>query len=93
MNEADEKTAAMILRKFQAEFHGERHRHLKECADVSVTHSDMYNGTYGCETGCEYARLEATVACPHGHSYDYEYGTFGDLSDLIAELDEPGGAS
>lgn len=38
---------------------------------------DMYNGTYGCDTGCDYVRFE--VHCPHCHRMIYQTGTFGEF--------------
>jgi hypothetical protein len=60
--------------------------HLVECPDVTVGYSG-YGGGYGCDTGCEYIRLEARISCPHGHSDEFEYGDFGEISYLIEDIE------
>lgn len=60
--------------------------HLARCDSAQVAEEERSNGVYGCDTGCEYARLEAVIACDHGFRDDFEYGEFGDLGDLLAEV-------
>lgn len=85
MEDADAKVAAYVLKAFRSEYNT---HHLATCPDVKVEHPEMNNGMYGCDTGCDYARLEADLSCPHGERYyDYEYGTFGQIDSLIEELD------
>lgn len=60
--------------------------HLSECPDVSISWYEAEDGEYGCDTGCPYLRLEATLSCPHGETTEYEYGEFGEMADIIAEL-------
>lgn len=62
-------------------------RHLRTCPAAAVEAVEGTNGTYGCDTGCEFARLEAVVRCPHGVRADVEYGQFGMLADLIADME------
>ncbi|WP_157868851.1 hypothetical protein [Streptomyces atriruber] len=61
-------------------------RHLVDCPTVRVVDQEGSDGEYGCDTGCEYARLEATITCEHGRSADFEYGDFGDLAGLISGI-------
>lgn len=90
---ADEKVAAYVLREYKALWHSpgrsaEAWRHLKQCPEATVSHAEGNDGMYGCDTGCEYARLEATISCPHGFvDEEFEYGAFGELADLLADLD------
>lgn len=58
------------------------------CNSATVQAIDAYDGSYGCETGCEYARLEAVVTCDVHGKKDWEYGTFGDLASLLDEFVE-----
>jgi hypothetical protein len=81
--DADAKVAALV--KWKAREDAES-LHLRECPDLTVEHPDAYNGTYGCDTGCEYARLEADLSCPHGERETFEYGEFGDIADLLREM-------
>lgn len=59
--------------------------HLSTCPQAQVSF-EAYDGTYGCDTGCEYARLEATISCEHDTTFDYEYGEFGELAELLRDL-------
>lgn len=84
---ADERVAAFVVRDFVEKGRvGESEAHLRACPDVSVAHVEGSDGEYGCDTGCEYARLEASLSCPHGFSVDHEYGAFGDLADILEEI-------
>lgn len=91
MSDADELVRRFILGKYREEntwrVSPER-SHLVTCPDVEVADPDAYNGMYGCDTGCEYARFEATIRCPHGHSEEYEWGDFGEIADILPQLDE-----
>lgn len=82
----DERVNAYVLSLFREDRPPDDH--LTSCPDAHAVDSDMFNGTYGCETGCEYARLEAVVTCPHGFKEDFEYGMFGEVSDLIDDMVE-----
>jgi hypothetical protein len=66
-------------------------KHLSECPDLRTMNLNVYDGTYGCDTGCDYVRYEATVVCPHGFSDEVEIGDFGELTyivqDILAEED------
>jgi hypothetical protein len=87
--EADEKVARFILRDFREEvgrWSSEAEKHLAECADAKAAHVDGSNGTYGCDTGCSYARLEAEISCPHGFKADHMYGDFGEIADMLQDI-------
>lgn len=89
MNEADERVNRLILRRYRAQADGvERPRHIHRCPEVYVADGDAEDGTYGCDTGCEYVRLEATLRCPHGEEDQIHWGDFGQLADLLDELDD-----
>lgn len=61
--------------------------HLVACPEA-VADATAEDGVYGCETGCDYARFEATISCPHGFSEQYEYGQFGELSYILEDLEK-----
>jgi hypothetical protein len=78
----DELVARYILREYRDDNTG----HLAECPETRVTDSDAQNGSYGCETGCAYARFEAVVDCPHGQREEFAWGQFGELADILDDL-------
>jgi hypothetical protein len=80
---ANELTARFILRTFREEEAG---HHLATCPTARVVEQDASNGTYGCDTGCPYARLEAVIGCDCGQRTDFEYGDFGDIADMLEEI-------
>jgi hypothetical protein len=82
--DADEKVQRYILNTYR-ELHPDHH--LSSCDEVQVIHPDAEYGTSGCDTGCEYTRFTATIRCPHERHHDFEYGEFGNLADILAELD------
>ena len=90
-NASDELLADFVLRRYRHE-NGVPPRgrdmqpsHLATCPSTCVVDLDARNGTYGCDTGCEYYRLEATLHCDHEET-DFEFGDFGELADLIEDL-------
>lgn len=84
---ANERVAAYILEQFHDEpGGGESAEHLAACDSIRVTDPDASNGTYGCETGCDYTRFTATIACGHGQQIEFEYGEFGRLGDILVGL-------
>lgn len=94
MNCADELVARYILRMYRenrCNSLGDPTTHLAGCMDAVVTDPDAQGGTYGCDTGCDYYTLTATISCPHGESEDYEYGDFGEISYLIEDLEKEDG--
>jgi hypothetical protein len=80
---ADQLLRSYVLRKFKdAQPVG---HHLRNCEEVTVEF-EAHEGSYGCDTGCEYVRFEARVVCPHGAPVAYEFGEFGDLPGVIEDL-------
>lgn len=62
--------------------------HFVGCPDAEMTFV-LEDGEYGCDTGCEYMRLEARIKCEHTdlvHTIDY--GEFGDTHYFIRELEQ-----
>lgn len=83
--DADELVRRYVRRKFQSECEFD-HRHLAACPEMQIVVDDAHDGTYGCDTGCEYVRFEATISCPHSDPVEYEFGEFGELSWMIEEM-------
>lgn len=86
---ADDLVVRFILRDFRNEVGStstEAERHLAACAEATATHIEGANGTYGCDTGCEYARLTAQITCPHGQEAEHEYGDFGEIGDILIDI-------
>lgn len=61
--------------------------HLATCDQLAVEEMDARDGSYGCDTGCEYVRFEAVLTCPHDEREEYEYGNFGELAYIIEDLE------
>jgi sarcosine oxidase delta subunit len=40
---------------------------------------ELYNSLYGCDTGCEFVRIE--IECPHCKKVTWDSGTFGHYGD------------
>lgn len=89
MADADELVRGFVLREFREECWGKltREAHLATCPETQVLDCDARDGSYGCDTGCDYYRLEAQIGCPHGESVEYDYGSFGEISSLIWQLE------
>lgn len=89
VDDMSERTTALVTRwvlKRYREAHG-RNGHLRDCSDAVATDVEGGDGTYGCDTGCEYVRLEATISCPHGERDEYDYGDFGELAWILEDLE------
>lgn len=86
---ADELVQRYVQRQFCIE-EARQYPHLTKCPDTIIIVDSARNGTYGCDTGCEYVRFEATVSCPHGESCDYEFGEFSDLASIIEDMRRDG---
>lgn len=86
--EANAKVKKWILNRYHENWSVRQgHPHLVDCPDAVVKDLDGENGIYGCDTGCEYARLTATIRCPHGYvDDDWGYGEFGDLAGILDEI-------
>jgi hypothetical protein len=87
MNLADEKVARFILREFRDNAESDLERHLASCPEVTVTHVEGENGTYGCDTGCDYARMTADIQCPHMPAVEFEYGDFGEIAFILEDIE------
>lgn len=61
-------------------------QHLRGC-DQAVVEVAGGDSTYGCDTGCDYLRLDAVLTCPHGERDEYEYGDFTELAFIIEDLE------
>lgn len=84
---ANERVADYIMRQLRGEpGDSPTAQHLANCDSARVTNPDAQDGTYGCDTGCDYTTFTATIACGHGQQMDYEYGEFGMLSDILSGL-------
>lgn len=87
MDEAGERAntlvAAWIVRKYRADGSNE---HLRGCEATTVA-VEGGDGSYGCDTGCDYVRLEAVVTCPHDQRDEFEYGAFAEMSYILEDLE------
>jgi hypothetical protein len=81
---SDALLRSYVLRRYREE----RSTHLASCPSTRVTEFDASDGSYGCDTGCEYVRLEATIACVHGAAEEFTWGTFGELAYLIEDVEK-----
>jgi hypothetical protein len=88
-DEADERVNRLVLKLYQKEknFRDPVRAHLQQCPEIEISYASGEDGSYGCDTGCEYVRLEATLKCHHDFSETYHYGSFGDLAILLEDLD------
>lgn len=86
MTDADDLVNRYVLRWFREESMGHL-PHLRECPDLTVTNADARDGSYGCETGCDYVRFEAVITCPHGEREEVEWGQFGELASILEDLE------
>ena len=90
---ADRLLRAYVLEQFRDEcqhYTAEAERHLAGCDEAKVLEFDSRNGSCGCDTGCDYMTLEATVGCPHQGPVEYEYGEFGETWMLVEALEKMG---
>ncbi len=85
--QADAIVAAWVLKQYRQEHvRPLTVTHKSACPDASVQEVETTNGTYGCDTGCEYSTFKAQVTCPHEPPEDYTYGTFGDLPWILESI-------
>lgn len=77
-----------VLREYRDE--GGHNAHLTGCDVAVIAEFESSDGTYGCDTGCEYLTLRAVITCPHGEAEEFTYGEFGAISELVTELEELG---
>jgi hypothetical protein len=86
----DEKVSAWVVAQYQ-ENGGQTvisPPHLRTCTEIVVTDTSAFDSEYGCDTGCAYARLTATLSCAHGFKDEFEYGNWGELPELLKEIEE-----
>lgn len=84
MSDADLKVERLI-RRYYAEKSPDGH--LVTCPDVKVIHPYAEDGEYGCDTGCPYFSLSATLVCPH-EAEEFEYGDFGQISYMLEDIQD-----
>lgn len=82
MTDADDLVNRYVLWWFRNDSTGHL-PHLVDCPDAVVRDTKAWDGSYGCETGCDYVRFEAVVSCPHGSSELVEWGQFGELASIL----------
>jgi len=80
---ADAAVNRWLVKTYRSEGDNE---HLRACPALTIGEVDARDSTYGCDTGCEYARLEAVASCEHGVRDDFGYGQFGDLASMLEEI-------
>lgn len=88
--DAQHRLDTVVLDAFYDEYAAYRKpasvKHLLACEDVACAVHGGGDGAYGCDTGCEYVRLDAVITCGHGELFRYEYGGFGDIAELIDQM-------
>lgn len=87
MTDVDALVVAYLLHKCR-EYAGPDD-HLAECPEATVSEADVFDDED--EPGYEYTLFAATIRCPHGYVTDWEYGQFGVLAHLRAELEAEAG--
>jgi hypothetical protein len=87
---ADERLNRLLLHLIHkgdlGDFNGLMAHHLRDCPETQVRDITGGDGTYGCDTGCEYVQLEATAWCPHSEPVSFEYGSFGTMWMLYDDM-------
>jgi hypothetical protein len=86
---ADDLLRRFALREYRADG---ANAHLTDCPDAAVAELDSQDGSYGCETGCDYLTLTVTVTCSHDETEEFSYGEFGDLARIIEALEREASA-
>lgn len=67
--------------------HEDLNPHFLGCQEAELKFK-AYDGEYGCDTGCEYLRLEATIECEACEvKQRVDYGEFGDIASLVRALE------
>lgn len=82
--EANAAVARWIIKQYRK---GGRNKHLASCPDLAAGDVTGEDSSYGCDTGCEYVRLEADMSCPHGERECYAYGKFGELAYILEDIE------
>jgi hypothetical protein len=87
MTDRNERVEALLTAWVLDRYRDAETGHLAECPDATVVERDVYDSIYGCDTGCEYLRVEARITCPHHQAVDWEDGDFAELADVIKDLE------
>jgi hypothetical protein len=90
---ADELVKRYILRQYRKATRdaGQDDDHLANCPDVTVEEAEARFALFY-DTGVDGVMFTATLRCPHGASFDYEYGELGDLPDILRDMEDDGDA-
>jgi hypothetical protein len=84
---ANKAVKEYVLKEYRRSEYWQRERkHLQDCEDASIELLSASDGAYGCDTGCEYFRIDTVISCIHGYREEYEHGDFGDLLNEFPEL-------
>jgi hypothetical protein len=80
----DQQVGAYVLGEYRS---GGSNDHLRTCPDARLANLDGGDGSYGCDTGCEYVEFTVDVMCPHGESVvGWQWGSFNTIADMIEEM-------
>lgn len=75
---ANKAIADYVLKQYKSlGYYQTNKEHLKKCDEAVIELKTATDGSYGCDTGCEYFRIESVISCPHGETDNYEHGEFG----------------
>lgn len=86
-SDTTDKANAVVNRWIFGRYRGQGdNEHLRSCPDLALGGVEGYDSGYGCDTGCDYVRFEATASCSHGMTDDFEWGTFGELSYILEDI-------
>lgn len=66
-------------------FGNKSEEHLFYCDKTYANLEIAHDGTYGCDTGCDFYTLKGTISCPHDFSVEHDASTFGGL-DWVFDL-------
>jgi len=97
--DADELVRRHIMRQYRTDWeHGaagwppERNAHLADCAEAFIEQAEV-NGARWYDTGVTGTEFTAVITCPHGVRHEFEFGQYGNLSEILEDMDydEAGG--
>lgn len=80
--QAHELLKAYVLDEFR---HEEPRSHVATCPTLKILDLEAADGSYGCETGCDYYTLSAMIGCDH-ETVKFTADGFGMVYDLINSL-------
>ena len=79
-----EKALEEILERYVRANPSEFLGHLSSCPDLQVKRTVAYDSMYGCETGCDYLKVEGVAWCPHKpQQVEFEVGDLGNSFDIL----------